>query len=132
VLRGFVQRCQAALRPSDVLGRLGGEEFGAMLPGADPGQIGTIAERLRAGVAEPPFELPDGATLEVTVSVGAVVALPDEDADALLMRADRALYAAKHAGRNQVVLDGIDPAAFADTEPSGAPALPPFPALGER
>lgn len=127
VLRGFVQRCGAALRPSDVLGRLGGEEFAAMLPGAEPAQIGAIAERLRAGVAQQPFALPGGATLVATVSVGAVAARPDEDADALLMRADRALYEAKRSGRDRVLLDGV--AATPAGGGGARAALPPFPPL---
>lgn len=128
VLIAFVQRCRAALRPSDVLGRLGGEEFAAVLPQVSREQLQAVAERVRHEVARQPYALPDGTVRTVTVSIGAAVALPAEDSDALLQRADRALYAAKHGGRDRVVLDPTAP----PPAPTTPPALPPFPALTRR
>ena len=85
------------LRSQDTVGRLGGEEFGVLLPGLDAKAAVGVAHRLRRAVAG---LLPEG--LPVTVSLG--VASGTDDVDALLGRADECLYAAKRAGRNRVSL----------------------------
>jgi len=65
----------------------------------------TIAERVRQAVAEAPFDLPDGRTLDVTVSVGVSSLLGLGDTlEAFIKRADEAVYEAKQAGRNRVIL----------------------------
>lgn len=128
VLEEFVRRCQAALRPSDVLGRLGGEEFAAMLPDASTAQVLAIAERLRREIESPTFAIPGDGTLEVTVSIGGIVALPEEDGDALLARADAALYSAKRQGRNRVVMDGVEPASSPVPADAAGPGID-FPSL---
>jgi two-component system cell cycle response regulator len=105
VLREFAVRLASNTRPSDFACRMGGEEFVVIMP-RTAGDIACLAaERLRRSIAASPFIIP-GLThsLEVTVSIGvACVDNPDDSADALLKRADEALYEAKHAGRNRVV-----------------------------
>lgn len=98
---------QAELRAVDRLGRLGGEEFCALLPLAavhDLGAAAAVAERLRARLAAQPLHW-DGRELRLTTSVG--VALPvagDADGEVGLARADAALYRAKALGRNRVCM----------------------------
>lgn len=115
VLRGFVDRCRRALREQDLFARLGGEEFAALLQGTGEAEAYRLAETLRHFIAVTPIFV-EGVPIKVTVSIGLSVLDPREPhADAfgegtpeaelsrLLRRADRALYAAKHGGRNQVV-----------------------------
>jgi diguanylate cyclase (GGDEF)-like protein len=91
------------LRATDELGRYGGEEFVAVLPSADLNYALQIGERVRAAVAAHPLTLPDDTTICITVSIG-VAACHGEDCTQrdLLQAADRALYDAKHSGRNNV------------------------------
>ncbi|MEN9938966.1 MAG: hypothetical protein RLZZ387_5545 [Chloroflexota bacterium] len=104
VLRTVAQRCQAAVRDSDVLGRYGGEEFAVLLPNTGAEAALLVAERLRARIADTPITL-DGGEIPVTVSVGVANAhAATRSLAALLDRADAALYAAKGAGRNRVVV----------------------------
>jgi two-component system, cell cycle response regulator len=111
LLRGCAERVQQALRAGDVLCRVGGEEFTALLPDTGLIQAEALAERLRVAVGGQAFELliPQAPTLAYaqTVSLG-VAELDDEAADgpALLELADRRLYAAKRGGRNRVVSSG--------------------------
>jgi len=103
-LLGVVTALLGGLRPYDQLGRFGGEEFTAVLPGAGPGEARDIAERLRRAVAADPVML-GGIAVEVSVSVGvAVLGHHGYDLTDLLTAADHALYQAKQHGRNQVVL----------------------------
>ncbi len=92
---------QQISRDGDVLGRLGGEEFLLIVDGAGLQAAHDVAERIRAAVeGRPPPGLPEGG---LTVSIGVAQWSPgDRDARALLDRADRAMYAAKNAGRNRV------------------------------
>jgi diguanylate cyclase (GGDEF)-like protein len=92
----------SCLRPSDLMGRWGGEEFLVLLPEADTEAAAAIAERVRRSVAERAFQVGHGYHL--TCSIGAAV-YPDDaqGRDALISTADRAMYVAKHLGRNQVV-----------------------------
>ena len=98
------------LRPGDILGRVGGEEFLLLLPRSDLDDARALAEALRAHVATMSLEL-DGEVQPISVSIGVAVRTPaDRDAAALVRRADRALYEAKRAGRNRVVAADEAPA----------------------
>ena len=88
------------LRAEDQLGRLGGEEFLALLPDADAPAAAAAAEKLRAEVAALAVEH-EGRELAVTISAG-WAAWEGEAPDELLRRADEALYEAKRAGRDRV------------------------------
>jgi diguanylate cyclase (GGDEF)-like protein len=102
VLAAVAARAAAALRSSDVLGRVGGEEFLALLPGVDLPVAVEAAERIRRAVAAAPVSV-DERALAVTVSLGCASLRPaDEDGRGLLARADERLYAAKRGGRNRV------------------------------
>ncbi|OBV37018.1 CHASE domain-containing protein [Janthinobacterium psychrotolerans] len=94
--------CQA-LRKVDVSGRMGGEEFAILLPGTGMASAAVFAERLRARVADSSVGIDGGALLSVTVSIGmAAMSGTDAGCDAVLARADEALYRAKRSGRNRV------------------------------
>jgi diguanylate cyclase (GGDEF)-like protein/PAS domain S-box-containing protein len=102
VLKHFAGLARAELRRIDTGGRLGGEEFAILLLGADLVAAEQSAERLRRKIADTPLTL-DGQTIPVTVSIGVAALDPrDAGADAALMRADAALYDAKHSGRDRV------------------------------
>ncbi len=110
VLRGVARRIGNEVRGSDVAARYGGEEFVILLPATEAQAGGVLAERIRAVVADRPFELGGGREpLRVTVSIGVAHLDPEAagaaDAGArLIASADAALYEAKAAGRNRVVL----------------------------
>jgi len=109
VLKIVVACCQSQLRNNDVLGRLGGEEFAVVLPGADTDAAQRVAERIRERIADTPTQL-DSATIRVTASIGVATFDGKTPFEALLADADAALYRAKHEGRNRVV---VSPAAQA-------------------
>lgn len=99
VLRRLAERCRGELRGVDTLARLGGEEFVALLSGLGIEEAGRVAERVRVAVERDP------AALEaVTISIGVAERRTGESVEAWMRRADQALYAAKQAGRNRVVL----------------------------
>ena len=106
VLREFAERLRRLMRGSDLVCRLGGEEFVVVMPGTTLEEARHVGERVCASVAAEPFQVAGGSTLRVTASVG-VAALCDhtDSVEALLERADVALYAAKREGRNRVVSD---------------------------
>ncbi|RZA21258.1 MAG: diguanylate cyclase [Lysobacteraceae bacterium] len=100
---------RAELRPSDALGRYGGEEFLVLLPGHDAAASRVIAERLRQAIERTAIDW-QGLQLWLTISIGMAARRDnDPDASALLERADKALYAAKREGRNRVC---VAPPAF--------------------
>ena len=102
VLRRFCAATAEAIRTTDRLGRFGGEEFLLVMPVTDNAAAAHgAAERVRDAVAKVDWSGID-AGLEVTVSAGVAVAAVDDTVEALLGRADMALYAAKHGGRNRV------------------------------
>lgn len=92
-------------RDIDLPARMGGEEMAVLLPETAADGAGALAERLRHGVARQRFTSPTGTSFSVTASLGVAVFGPAlEGAEALLHAADEALYAAKEAGRNRVVM----------------------------
>ena len=101
VLRETARRCSNVLREVDYFGRLGGEEFVIILPQSGLYEAISVAERLRERVSESEFET-DGATLPVSVSIGAAELRSHTNFSALLQEADEQLYRAKKCGRNQV------------------------------
>jgi two-component system cell cycle response regulator len=110
VLAEIARRMAACLRREDLLARIGGEEFLAVLPGCGLGRASSVADRLRRAVCERPVPLPGAAGgVRVTVSVGLTTGgtPPRRDAARLLEEADRALYGAKTAGRNRVTLSPL-------------------------
>ncbi|MEX0590956.1 MAG: GGDEF domain-containing protein [Xanthobacteraceae bacterium] len=107
-LQTFARTAAARLRATDVIGRLGGEEFAAILPGTSLLSAAVAAERVRAAFEAAAVEI-DGLPIAGTVSIGAAATEePDIDIDVLLEQADRALYAAKASGRNRYVLSGSE------------------------
>ena len=102
VLKEVVDRFTSALRPSDLVARVGGDEFVVVMPETDPDAALHIAERLCSRIGDTPVE-----GVAVTVSVGTAASRPDEEElDATLQRADAALYEAKRAGGNRVIAYG--------------------------
>lgn len=104
VLREVAARLVETVRPYDAVGRLGGEEFLVVMPETGPGEVRSALERLRVRIWGEPFDA-DGNPIRVSVSAGGASA-PHVPADVLVRAADRALYEAKHSGRNQVVVAG--------------------------
>ncbi len=102
VLREVGQALRNAARLTDAVARLGGEEFGLLLPHATPEQAAQVAERLRAAVAALHVETEDGRSIKVTISIGLAELAPGNVLDGALSHADKALYRAKHGGRNRV------------------------------
>jgi diguanylate cyclase (GGDEF)-like protein len=103
VLALFARVVRSTTRAGDVIGRIGGEEFVAVLPGTlDDACI--VAERVRAAF-EKAAMAPDGPQIPVTVSIGVACGLPDATIDVLIGRADAVLYRAKANGRNRVEPD---------------------------
>ena len=101
-LQIFAEACQEVIRSTDLMGRIGGEEFALLLPDTPIKSAFNLAERLRTRINKFPY-LAGEMLIEVTASLG-VAELQSDDINfkALLQRADEALYEAKHAGRNQV------------------------------
>ena len=104
ILQMTVHRCAAQMRDADILGRYGGEEFVIALPETNAQDAVAMAERLRQELASRPVESESMPAL-VTASFGVATLMADApDLMQLLNRADVALYHAKQAGRNQVIL----------------------------
>ncbi len=113
VLRELAQRIESQVRASDVAARYGGEEFVVLLPGTDVASALLLAERIRQSVSTTPIDLPNGETVTITASIGISEVQPAPEADdlktigdSLIARADVALYAAKAAGRDRVMVEG--------------------------
>lgn len=119
LLTDLAQRCQQQLRISDLLGRVGGDEFAVLLPETDLNGAGLVAERLRLAVES--WEPLEGrGPIEVSLSLG-ITALhaADNGLEDFLERADLALYEAKQSGRNRVVaVERVDPVEPPAPEPA--------------
>ena len=125
VLRQAASTMRAILRPYDLVGRYGGEEFVVVLPACDTAGAKAAAERLRASVAGTAIAV-GGVSLRVTCSLGIAVGDSENgwDRDRVLNAADAAMYRAKRAGRDRIILAGEDEGTAAgkvETEPA-APA----------
>ncbi|GAA6134332.1 GGDEF domain-containing protein [Oceaniserpentilla sp. 4NH20-0058] len=101
VLKAVVQQIKACIRQTDICFRYGGEEFIVLLNNANIANARLIAERIRMTVSELCIES-DKGPLQVTLSTGLAMLKPDDDKQDLIHRADKALYQAKHTGRNKV------------------------------
>lgn len=105
VLRHLAVLMRNELRKIDTVGRVGGEEFAVILPGADLTAAEVFAERLRKKVAGTPMAH-DDIVVPLTVSIGVTgMKASDASADDALVRADRALFRAKECGRNKVAIE---------------------------
>lgn len=105
VLREFATRLRRNIRGMDLMCRYGGEEFVVVLPDTDVEAARAVAERVRSAVSDMPFVIANGKhRVNVTISVGiGGLRLIGDSAEALLSRADAALYQAKKNGRNCIV-----------------------------
>jgi diguanylate cyclase (GGDEF)-like protein/PAS domain S-box-containing protein len=122
VLEALGTRIRGCLpTPDDLGGRIGGDELMIALRGVhDIDEAVRVAERLRCSAAEPiPFA---GGVITATVSIGVALALPDEGLDALLARADDAMYRAKAQGRNRVVALAASAGAAMGCQPASSDA----------
>ena len=103
-IRACAQAIEPTLRDADLLGRLGGEEFAALLPHSSADNALQIAERIRNAIAQMNLMSPQGQSLAFTVSIGVAEAGAEHtDIEPLLADADQALYRAKATGRNKVL-----------------------------
>jgi diguanylate cyclase (GGDEF)-like protein len=105
VLRAVSRAAASALRATDLSARWGGEEFALLLPGTTGAAALAVLARTSQGVRSLEVALEGGAHVSCTVSVGVATLQPGEAFDTLVSRADRAMYAAKLAGKDRVVLD---------------------------
>jgi diguanylate cyclase (GGDEF)-like protein len=104
-LKAFAATLAEHTRPTDLIARIGGEEFAAVMPGAKSTEAAAFAERVGAALRN----AHGTGTARITVSAGVAEFARGDDAERLLREADRALYAAKAAGRDRVVLsDAVD------------------------
>jgi two-component system cell cycle response regulator len=107
VLKEFAQRITRHLRNFDLAARIGGEEFLVVLPEIDLNSVMTVANRLCGVIAAEPMACgAGGSTVAITTSIGVTLSgAQEESADAILRRADLALYRAKGTGRNKVEIE---------------------------
>jgi two-component system chemotaxis response regulator CheY len=103
VLKEFFHRVGSSLRSCDALGRLGGDEFLVVLPGADEREGTAIGEGALAVIAAHPFRAEGNTPLLVTASAGVAGVDPSTRVETMVMLADRALYEAKRGGGNRVL-----------------------------
>jgi diguanylate cyclase (GGDEF)-like protein len=102
-LQQIAAALKSSLRETDILGRMGGEEFAVLLPNTLAKDAGVLAERIRQSVENLLFLVP-GASLTITISIGvAMIADEMSDMDDMLRNADAAMYKAKHRGGNRVM-----------------------------
>ncbi|WP_053064213.1 GGDEF domain-containing protein [Caballeronia mineralivorans] len=107
VLKDFADASRNAVRRSNLVGRIGGEEFVVVLPGASADDASDVVERLRREVSDRRVRTNAGALVGYSFSAGVCELCAADDSEAALCRADRALYAAKRAGRNCVMISKL-------------------------
>ena len=107
VLKLFADVVNSVSRRSDIIGRLGGEEFALVLPGTNAAEACEFAMRLQHAIGKAVLKYKDDI-IQYTASIGLASCVPDSDEsiDSLLANADQALYQAKAAGRNRTVVHG--------------------------
>jgi diguanylate cyclase (GGDEF)-like protein len=103
-IRHVVRTALRMVRVNDLIGRLGGEEFGIILPKADGDNAFIVCDRLRKRLRDDSMPLNEEQRLHLTISSGIACLTDEDDAASLMERADKALYAAKRDGRDQVHL----------------------------
>ncbi len=108
VLKEVAARVADRLRGFDTFARFGGEEFVVVMPETGLDMAAGVAERIRAAIAETPIPVHGKESVSVTVSIGVAMSGHEETPEAVLERADRALYRAKDNGRDRVEIDGMD------------------------
>jgi len=118
VLQRVGEIITACCRPIDEAARYGGEELAILLPRTTAAEAMAVAERVRGRVAATTLTAPGGLELPVTASFGIAVSDGNGDGSSLIARADRALYAAKAAGKNRALLDGADAPSVSSATPS--------------
>lgn len=106
VLERVAEVCGKRVRKADLFGRFGGDEFVILMSDVERAQAQTLANDLCQALADASVELPDGSPLRFSCSFGLAVSQQDSSVDALIARADAALYRAKELGRNRVWMDG--------------------------
>lgn len=109
-LKAFAELILANIRSNDLAARIGGEEFCIVLPDSSPRASAAIAERIRAQIEAMAVPTPSGP-IRTTISAGIAYSSGSETIQSLLVRADKALYEAKYAGRNRVKISDLDLAA---------------------
>jgi diguanylate cyclase (GGDEF)-like protein len=112
VLKAVASALGQGLRAGDLLARAGGEEFAALLPEADEAQALEVANRLRLAVSTLGYQ-EAGVTIPTSVSIGVAQLSSGDNFDALFGRADAALYRAKSAGRDRVIVAPVQPLVLA-------------------
>ena len=104
VLTQLAREISEILRRQDTLARIGGEEFAVILPETKADTAFDVAESLRLAIEQSHARINDKTEIKYTLSIGvATLAGEDDSLDAMMQRADEALYKAKQSGRNQVV-----------------------------
>ncbi len=110
----FSQIIKSCLRTNDSAYRYGGEEFTVILPETAGDEARTVAQRIRAALADEPFSPGDEEAVTVTISIGATEYNPTEELSTFIQRADQAMYRSKRSGRNKVSM------LYADASPEAA------------
>jgi len=112
VLTELAHRIEAQVRASDIAARYGGEEFVVLLPATNTMAARHLAERIRNAISATPISIGNGESVQITASIGIASIAPGRElkdfktlGDSLLARADVALYRAKSAGRDCVVVE---------------------------
>jgi two-component system cell cycle response regulator len=117
ILKGVAQRVAGNMRNFDMVARHGGEEFVVVMPDTSGDMALAVAERLCQRIAAEPFAISaEPGKRDVTVSIGLTDYVPGDTAEEMLKRADRAMYRAKHGGRNRVEAELLGQAAPAPAE----------------